>query len=480
MNGKWITAAFFLLASRLPAQIAYEIKVTLRPFDSGYLYLGHHFGKKQYLIDSVRLNEKSEAVFSGQEKLFGGVYLVVYPQKNGWFEILVDKQQQFSVITDTASPLKNLQFINSPDNVMFKEYQDFSFEKGTTITSLQKKLSEAKNKNDSLIIRNQLTAANEELQDYRENFTKKNPDHILSAVFGLLSEPVVPPSEKHPGGKYDSTFAYQYYISHYWDGVSFTDDRLVRTPVLQPKLERYFGEVLQQDPDTLIKEADKMLEASRSNKEMFKYILSTLTDKFVNPTFMGQDAVFVHLFQKYYAPGQADYWMSEKYKKFIFDRGYSLMANLIGDLAANLDLLDTSGKSTTLYKIQSPYTVICFWDPTCSHCKEEIPRVDSLFRGKWKQKGISIYGVMTDGGKEEWLKYIREHNLKDWIHVYQTKEMRDADYAAGRPGFRQLYDVYQTPMLYLLDKDKRIIAKKLNYQQLDDFLDYKMKTTRTN
>jgi hypothetical protein len=55
--------------------------------------------------------------------------------------------------------------------------------------------------------------------------------------------------------------------------------------------------------------------------------------------------------------------------------------------------------------------------------------------------------------------------------------MKDADYAAGKPGFRQLYDVYQTPMLYLLDKDKRIIAKKLSYQQMDDLLKVKLQAT---
>jgi peroxiredoxin len=444
------------------------------------LYLGHHFGKKQYLVDSAKLNEKSEVVFSGKEKLFGGVYMVVYPRKNGWFEILVDKQQRFSVVFDTLTKVKNIGFINSPDNVLFKDYQNYSLEKGTAITSLQKKLGEAKNKADSIEIRNQIINSNDDLQKYRENFIKQNPNHILTAIFQLLKDPVIPPAEKHPGGKYDSAYAYQYYKSHYWDGVSFTDERLVRTPVFQPRLERYFGEILQQSPDTLIREVDKMLEASKSNKEMFKFLLSTFTDRYVNPTYMGQDAVFVHLFQKYYATGQADYWMNEKYKKFIFDRGYSLMANLLGDKAANMELLDTSGKKTALYKVESPYTVVCFWDPTCSHCKVEVPKVDSLFQQKWKRNGITLFGVMTDGGKEAWLKYIREHNLKDWIHVYQTQEMRDADYAAGKPGFRQLYDVYQTPMLYLLDKDKRIVAKKLNYQQLDDFLEFKMKTTRTN
>ena len=211
------------------------------------------------------------------------------------------------------------------------------------MNALQKKLNETKNKDDSAAIRNQINKTNNELQEYRENFVRKNPDHILSAVFMLLKDPVGTPSDKHPGGRYDSAYAYQYFKSHFWDGVSFTDERLVRTPVLQPRLEKVFGEVLQQQPDTLIKAADKILEASKSNKEMFKYILSFLTDRYVNPKYMGQDAVFVYLFQKFYVTGEADEWMCDKYKKFVFDRVYSLMANVIGYPAANLHLLDRTG-----------------------------------------------------------------------------------------------------------------------------------------
>jgi hypothetical protein len=481
MTGKWLTAiVFVLIGISVKAQNAYQIKVTLKPFTKGYLYLGHHFGKKQYLIDSAKLNAKSEAIFSGKEKLPGGVYLVVYPQKNGWFEMLVDKQQQFSVIADTVQRSKNVQFINSPDNSLFKGYQDFSYEKGTAISLQYKKLAEAKTAADSSAIRSRIASLNKELQDYRENFTKQHPEHMLSAIFRLLKEPVVPDASKHPGGKYDSAYAYQYFKSHYWDGISFADERLIRTPVFLPKLEKYFTEVLPQEPDSLIKAADEILNVAQRNKESFKVILSTLTDKYINPTYMGQDKVFVHLFQRYYVTGQADYWMSEKYKKFLFDRGYSLMANVIGDPAANMDLIDTSGKATPLYKVQAVYTIICFWDPTCGHCQVEVPKLDSLFQQKWKAQGIQMYGVMTDGGKEAWLKYIREHNLKDWVHVYQSQEMKDADYAAGRPNFRQLYDVYQTPMLYLLDKEKHIIAKKLNYEQLNDFLDFKLKKKQSN
>ncbi len=250
----------------------------------------------------------------------------------------------------------------------------------------------------------------------------------------------------------------------------------MRTPVLQTKFDRYYDEILPQTTDSIIRYADEMLAAAKPNDEMFKYVLSSLTAQYVNPKFMGLDAVFVHLFEKYYLTGQADSWMNEKYRKFIFDRGYSLMANVLGKKAAELPMVDTSGKSFSLYTVQAPFTVICFWDPTCGHCKEEVPKVDSIFQAKWKQQGVKLIGVMTDGGMDNWLKFIRDNKLNGWIHVHQTEETRDKITKAGTPGYRQLYDVYQTPVMYLLDKDKNIIAKKINYKQIDDFIEHKRRS----
>lgn len=457
------------------AQSGYQIKVTLKPYNKGYLYLGHHFGSRQYIIDSAAINANSEAIFTGKEKLFGGVYMVIFPQKNGWFEMLIDKQQHFSVSADTTDIIGKTVFVNSSDNAQFQEYQKMAQEKGKTVAALQNRLKENPGSPDSTKWKTQMTALNNEMQNYREAFMKAHPNHLLTAIFHTLQEPQVPEAAQHPGGEYDSLFAYQYYKQHYWDGVSFTDERLIRTPVFEPKLQRYFNNVLQQQPDTLSKAADKILDASESNKEMFKFLLSTLTEKYINPAYMGQDAVFVNLFERYYAPGKADYWMSEKYRKAVFDRAYSVMANLIGETAADLNMVDSSGKPTPLYSIKAPYVVICFWDPTCGHCQKEVPQLDSLYQYKWKEQGVRVYGVMTDGGKEAWLKFIREHNLKGWTHVYQLPKVREAEYASNKPGYKQLYDVYQTPVLYLLDKDKKIIAKKLNHEQLDELLQIKLK-----
>jgi thiol-disulfide isomerase/thioredoxin len=194
---------------------------------------------------------------------------------------------------------------------------------------------------------------------------------------------------------------------------------------------------------------------------------------------MGQDAVFVHLFEKYHSKGIST-WLNEKQLTAISNRAYMLMANLIGEKAADLDMVDSSGKPSPLYGVDAKYTIVVFWDPNCGHCKEEVPRLDSFFRAKWKAEGVRMYGVLSEEDRKKWVEFIREHDLKDWIHVYQTEETKKAIADSQRAGYKQLYDVTQTPTLYLLDKEKRIIGKKLTPQQLDELLQTKIKNKTAN
>ena len=460
-------------------QSGYSIHLHLKPYTSGKVYLGYYYGKIKALADSAMLNSNSDGVFTGKEKLQGGVYFIVSPNRAILFELLIDSVQHFSVAADTASLPASIVFTGCPDNTIFQAYTRYTASKGQEIIAAQKELAIKHSKADSAAIREKLKTLNGDLQQYRENLAVKYPTSLLAALFRLLKEPEIPPAAKQQGGRYDSGFAFRYFKTHFWDGVDFTDARLTRTPIFEPKLDKYFHDLVSPEADSIEKEADRMLLYARVSKPMFQYLMVYFVQKYVNPEYMGQDAVFVHLFEKYINAGETEFF-TEKYRKFLNDRAYSLMANLIGQPAANMEMVDTAGTPRPLYGVNAPYIVICFWDPTCSHCKDIVPRLDSIYQAKWKAEGVKIYGVMVDGGREQWLQFIKDHNLTDWIHVYETTAHADSTEKAGQPSFRQLYDVYQTPILYLLDKDKRIIAKKLSYLQLDQVIDLKLRQKKSN
>ncbi|MBL7763859.1 MAG: hypothetical protein JNL23_10580, partial [Chitinophagaceae bacterium] len=57
-----------------------------------------------------------------------------------------------------------------------------------------------------------------------------------------------------------------------------------------------------------------------------------------------------------------------------------------------------------------------------------------------------------------------------------SKAEENSRIAQNNPGYSQLYDIQSFPTLYLLDKDKRIIAKKLSYEQMNEVLKQKSGT----
>ena len=461
------------------AQTGYNIDITLRPFKNQKIYLGYYYGKMKALTDSAILDNASKGIFKGDKTLPGGIYFIVSPNKEILFELLIDKQQAFGIDADTTALPANVKFIRSPDNSGFQQYTMFASRTGKTSSLLAGKYKQSGDPKDSINAGIEIRRLSKSMDQYRDSVIKKQPQALMTALFKALRDPQVPAANLHPGGKYDSVFAYRYFKDHYFDGISFRDDRLVRTPFFESKLEKYFRDLVVPNPDSIITEVDHMLLASRGTSEMYQYLMVHFVQKYVNPEYMGQDAVFVHLFEKYINTGQAAFFTAQ-YKEFLTKRAYSLMANLIGQPASDLHMVDSVGKERTLYNLKSPYTIVFFWDPTCGHCKEVAPRLDSIYQAKWKQQGVKIYGVMVDGGMDNWTKFIKENKLNDWVHVYQTKTQQDAEAAAGKPGFRQLYDVYQTPVIYLLDSEKRIIAKKLSYQQIDEVISLKQKNTSTN
>jgi thiol-disulfide isomerase/thioredoxin len=231
-----------------------------------------------------------------------------------------------------------------------------------------------------------------------------------------------------------------------------------------------------QSSDSLIKDIDYKLLLARTNPEMYKFLLNWVTDEYISPKYMGQDAVFVHLYEQYHSKGITT-WLNDKQHEAITRRAFMVMANLIGEKAADLEFVNTSDKPAALYNVEAEYTVVVFWDPTCGHCKEEIPRIDSIYRANWQKKNVKIYAVLSENEKlkSEWLTYIKEHNIADWINVYQTKESVETEAKEQKPSYRQLYDVTLTPTLYLLDKEKRIVAKKLTLEQINELLEVKIK-----
>src|SRR5262249_38926234 len=112
------------------SQDGYSIHLHLKPYTAGKVYLGYYYGKIKALADSAMLDAGSDGVFSGKERLPGGVYFIVSPSRAILFELLIDSTQHFNVSADTATLPGSVVFTGCPENTVFQAYTRFTASKG--------------------------------------------------------------------------------------------------------------------------------------------------------------------------------------------------------------------------------------------------------------------------------------------------------------------------------------------------------------
>jgi len=446
------------------SQSSYKITVKTNAFKDTICILGNYYGKFQYPKDTARFDNKGVAVFESKSKsLERGVYFLIFPNKK-YLDFIVNKEQVISFDVDTNDVVKNTKVSGSKENQLFYEYNREAAVLGAQYESLRKLEEKYKdsNKDSVVIIKEKMTALNLKMQDIKERFIITNPQTLVAKIFLLTKDPDLPEAPIKSDGTEDKDFVYYFYKEHFWDNMDFSDDALIRTPVFHSRLERYLTQVLVQHPDSLIKDIDVLVRMTEKTPEIFKYVVWFITYHFEISQIMGHDAVFVHMIDKYYKTGRA-FWASESVTKKIIERADKLSPILIGKVAPNMALIDTSLNAyVQLWSIKAPYTIMIFWDPDCGHCKKEIEQLNSFYITDGKPFGIEIYSVCTDTSLTTWKSKIVEKGISDWINVNSTQS------ALGH--YQELYDVYATPLIYILDKEKRIIAKKISAENVSAFL----------
>ncbi len=447
------------------ARDGYRITLKIPTLKDSTVYLVHYYGKSLptiYKRDSAKFDKKGVAVFESKDPDFiGGIYMFLLSDRKTYFEFLLNKGDEFTVTADVASLPQGVSYAGSPENEQFKSYVAFLKGYGDRQQAVKKKFNTAKTAADSMAIRKESSVLNKELTAYRRAHVAKHPGTLLSAIFNALEVPQVPEGEHMlaDGVTKDTLFAYNYYKAHYWDKFDLHDDRLIHTPIYDAKLDEYMNRLTLPWPDSVIKEGNKLLAATRGTKELFKYTLWWLTRMAENSKVMGMDEVFVYLVENYYMKGDATWLNADELSNYT-DRAMKIAPNVIGNLAPEIKLPRFGSEikqDQSLHDLKAKYTLIVFYAPTCGHCREEIPAIDSVYRAVLKKKGMKIYAVDTENDPTAATDFIKRFKLEDWISTWDPDHTGD---------WRAKYDVYATPAIYLLDEKKIIKGKRLDHTNI--------------
>lgn len=449
----------------------YDFKVNgLKDTD---IYLANYYGKKQYYKDTARVDNMGRFTFKG-DSIAGGIYLIVLPNKKGYFEFIVN-EPSLSMETDTNDLVGKMKIKGSLENEKFYQYMAEMQKYGGEAQKLKSTMDAETDVSKKAEFQKQIDGISAQVKTFQLQFIEENKNLFASKVFKASVEPEVPDFTEIENEEERNKMKYMYYKNHYLDNIDFGDNRMLRTPIMHNKMEYYITKLTLQVPDSINKSADFIMKKS-TDKEIARYNTIWITNHYESSKIMGMDAVFVHMVENYYTKEKA-YWVEDEKLKKIQDRASKLKPLLLDEVTPNIILVDTTEKNwVDLAKINNKFTLLYFWDPNCGHCKKATPQLHEFYVKNKEKYNLEVYAVSTDLENADWKKFIQKHNLT-WINVSDSPEINKNAYSylqyttVNSLNFRDIYDIFSTPQLYVLDAEKRIIGKKMGVEQVEDFME---------
>lgn len=482
----------------------YDIRINFKGCTDSVVYLARYFFDQMPITDSCKKFKDGKIQFKGNLPLEKGVYFVANQSRNSfYFQFIVDESQKFTISLDASNIAGTLKSADNKQNDLFFGYVKFMTGKNNEFAAVRNQ-AKGKNKADSVkMVSEKQMAMSREMANFDADFKLKNKGLFVVDLMNLKTEKYPTNVPLASNGRPDSIYQYYYYKNHYFEGINFKDDRIVYTPFFAEKVKKYFDQVIVQHPDSIIKELDKILLQCVPGSTMFNALVGHFAYKFEQNKSMSFDQygrsntfekVFIHLADRYIVSGKTGGYYSAETIAAIKEK-VDILRNLLPDSRVpNLYMIDTTygkqvlkmgfdtartsesvtylyeknkekllGLYKPLYDVKAKYTVLVFWAVDCSHCTTEVPKLYDELKKLKGTADVKVYAVQTKEDLfESWKKFIAEKKLTDFTHVFDPIHLNN---------LKEQFDITSTPVIYLLDKDKKIKGKKLSHDQVVEIIE---------
>ena len=213
----------------------------------------------------------------------------------------------------------------------------------------------------------------------------------------------------------------QHGFEDYWEDFQLDDQRILTYPFIDNKLETYFDN-LYNNAEKINAEIDKLIAKTGDCEETRDYLIWYFYRKYYSPKYMNLDDVYIHLVDEYFLKLEMEN-LSESIVNLMAER-----ANYLENLKLGAKLPEIGN----LYSIESQYIAVVFFDKNCQKCAQEGRILEEI---RSRHPEMTIYPVEVHSG-------IKENIIS-------------------------LYDIQTTPMIYVLDRQKHIIAKRIKAEQVE-------------
>lgn len=369
-----------------------------------------------------------------------GVYRIVYalPQEEYYFDVIYNSQEDIELTFDRE---RGLEFQLSEENIVYRKYVE-------KMKELEQKI-------------HQLYANNNSSPELLEKHFKQQRDIQKSfeqQSKGLISEHFIKANKPYNPISYQNEEKYlANKKKHYFDLIDFKDPILQESGFISDKVQNYVFNTFPAQPQS----AEK-LESELKLK--IKHIA----------------AVIGNLDVVYKTRIMNDLWNSATKNKhvdtanFIFNRYLRNLAIATNntDLINNIEtynrlqigapapevVWENEGTTQELSKLSgAEYYVLVFWSSQCSHCLNELPK---LHQGIQTLSNTEVLAIGLEEERDNWK--MEAGKLPNFMHGVSLGKW-DSKYV-------KIYNIQHTPTYFILDKEKRILAKPDNYEEVIAFL----------
>jgi peroxiredoxin len=251
-----------------------------------------------------------------------------------------------------------------------------------------------------------------------------------------------------------------YLKQHFLDDVDFKDTLTLHSNAWANKAISYLSLYSnnkynqKQLESEFIKAVTVILSKASVNAEVYKFLLDYFVGGFDKYHF---DAVITYMADNFQDPFSCE---DQARKTQLQKKLENFKRISVGKVAPDISVPDPKGKMIRLSDIKSEYTLLVFWSSECGHCAQMLPQLKELYE-KQKPKRWEVMTVSLDTSRTEWTSFLKEQKL-NWLNGSELK------------GFNSVssdeYNIFATPTMFLLDRDKKILAKPISYRELDQAL----------
>ena len=430
-----------------------DFSIKIDGLQDGTSFLIGYYAENHFRTDSSVIKNQTIS-FKNDEGFAQGVYYVSLPTQE-FLQIILSEDQKFEMTTSLDDLVANMRVKGSTDNEILFDNLRYEAQYNPSfqdISARMKKLSDKSSTEYKQLEKEKIALENERKNHLDEIFRKHK-----KSFFSQFKKSGQNPKVRSELSNDEMVY---FYRNEFWDNVDFSDRRLLRTPVIINKLKRYFKELTPQNPDSIFKYAQKLIDRTLAHPEYYRFFVNWVAIQYepTKCTLMDPESVFVNMIQNYFTRERA-FWADSMEVFALHQRSNEMAQSLVGLKGPNVISTDPDGNEKSIYEMTADYIVVYLYNPTCEHCMKETPQLVSWYN-QWKDKGRDVYAIAIDTNEEEWKNYVKEKNMS-FTNVYD-------------PTNRSIYAKYYvdiTPEVYVLNKERTIIGKNLKVNQINTIID---------